>query len=106
MLNLTNDGWFGSSPGPYQHLQEARLRTIEEGLPLVRAANTGISAVVDPLGRVIASLPVGAEGVLDAPLPRPLGPTPYARFGDVPTGLALAGVFILTWRQRRVPRSR
>ena len=87
MVNLTNDGWFGASPGPYQHLQQARLRAIEQGLPLVRAANTGISAVVDPFGRIVDSLPLGTEGVLDARLPQPAPLTPYARMGDLPTGL-------------------
>src|SRR5207248_2984414 len=81
LLNVTNDGWFGMSSGPYQHFQQARVRAIEEGLPLVRAANTGISAVVDPLGRVVRSLPLGAQGVLDARLPQPLAPTLYARMG-------------------------
>src|SRR5262249_48452825 len=83
MLHLTNDGWFGISSGPYQHFQQARLRAIEEGLPLVRAANTGISAVVDPVGRIVRSLPLGSEGVLDAPLPKPMAMTLYARFGDL-----------------------
>ena len=84
LVNLTNDGWFGISTGPYQHLEQARLRAIETGLPLVRAANTGISAVIDPLGRTIELLPLGAEGVLDAPLPQPVAPPLYARVGDIP----------------------
>ena len=94
ILNLTNDGWFGISTGPYQHLQQARVRAIEEGLPLVRAANTGVSAIVDPLGRVIKSLPLGAEAVLDGPLPRRIDATPYARFGDVLIG-AVLGIALL-----------
>lgn len=79
MLNVTNDGWFGRTPGPYQHLAQARLRTIEEGLPLVRAANTGVSAVIDPYGRILAQLPLGVDAVLDAPLPQKIAPPVYAR---------------------------
>ncbi|MBM3517723.1 MAG: apolipoprotein N-acyltransferase [Alphaproteobacteria bacterium] len=83
LLNVTNDAWFSNSAGPYQHFAAARVRAIEQGLPLVRAANTGISAIVDPYGRIIGSLPLGHAGVLDGPLPRPTAsPTPYARFGD------------------------
>src|SRR5262249_44279487 len=82
LLNLTNDAWFGISAGPYQHFQQARVRAIEEGLPLVRAANSGISAVIDPLGRVIAALPLGHDGLLDSALPRPAEITIYARTGD------------------------
>ena len=104
MLNLTNDGWFGLSAGPHQHFQQARVRAIEEGLPLVRAANTGISAVVDPLGRVISSLPLGTEGVLDARLPRPLPRTPYARAGDGLVALMMALGFIFVVRRRRHER--
>jgi apolipoprotein N-acyltransferase len=101
LINLTNDGWFGTSSGPYQHLQQARVRAIEQGLPLVRAANTGISAVIDPLGRTIRSLPLGTEGVLDSPLPRSISATLYSRAGDAVLALILFGGTILVLRRRR-----
>ncbi len=82
ILNVTNDGWFGNSAGPYQHLQQARMRAIEEGLPVVRAANTGISAIIDPYGRLLRSLPLGSAGVIDGPLPEALPPTVYVRYRD------------------------
>jgi len=102
IVNVTNDGWFGVSSGPYQHFQQARVRAIEEGLPLVRAANTGISAVVDPLGRIVASLPLGTDGVIDAPLPQPIGAPLYARIGDTVATLmvVIALLALIRWRLR------
>jgi len=82
LLNVTNDAWFGNTPGPYQHFHQARVRAVEHGKPLVRAANTGISAIVDPYGRVISSLKLGQQGVLDGLLPKPVSAPPYGRFGD------------------------
>jgi apolipoprotein N-acyltransferase len=81
LLNVTDDAWFGNSAGPRQHFAAARLRAVEEGLPLVRDANTGISAVFDPFGHVVASLPLDSQGVLVAPLPGALPPTFFARLG-------------------------
>jgi len=100
IINVTNDGWFGISTGPYQHFQQARIRAVEQGLPLVRAANTGISGVVDPVGRVISSLPLGSEGVLDTPLPRPIGAPLYARVGDTTAFVIVAIAFFAVVRRR------
>ena len=100
MVNVTNDGWFGNSSGPYQHLQQAQLLAIAQGLPLVRAANTGISAVIDPVGRITGSLPLGVEGVLDSRLPAAIGPTIYRRYGDYPLLALLLFSLIVVGRRR------
>ncbi len=96
LLNITNDGWFGLSAGPHQHYAAARLRAVEEGLPLVRVANTGISAVVDPWGRERAALDLGLADVVDSGLPRPLDDlTPFARWGNaLPLSLAVIGLLL------------
>ena len=102
LVNITNDAWYGNSSGPYQHLAAARLRAIEQGLPLVRAANTGISAVIDPYGRVLQSLPLGTRGIIDQKLPAALPPTLYAQFGNwLPWALAL-----LAWIATILPLKR
>jgi apolipoprotein N-acyltransferase len=102
IVNVTNDGWFGMSTGPYQHLQQARLRAIELGLPIVRAANTGISAVIDPFGRLVARLGLGIEGVLDSSLPTAIAPTAYARHGDIPLAIIFIAAFVFVVRRRVV----
>ena len=83
LVNVTNDGWYLKTAGPHQHFAAARMRAIEEGLPLARAANTGISAMIDPVGRILAAQPLMTQGYVDAILPAPLPPTVYARFGDL-----------------------
>lgn len=96
IVQITNDAWFGSLSGPYQHLAQARFRAIEQGLPLARAANTGVSAMIDPFGRLSAALPLGARGYIDAPLPGPLPATTYARSGDLPIVFGVLAALLLT----------
>lgn len=100
IVNVTNDGWFGNSTGPYQHLQHARLRAVEEGLPIVRAANTGISAIIDPLGRIASQLGLGVEGVLDSALPAAAAPTIYSRAGDWPVAILVVLSVLIAVRRR------
>jgi apolipoprotein N-acyltransferase len=100
LIQITNDAWFGQHAGPQQHLAQARMRAIEQGLPLARAANTGISAMIGPRGQVLDSLPLGVAGHVDAVLPAALPPTLYARTGDLPllVLLLLGGSVLLARR--------
>lgn len=103
LLQITNDAWFGKWSGPYQHLAQARVRAIEQGLPMLRSANTGVSAVIDGAGRILADLDLGVAGKVDSPLPPPLRGTLYSRFGDFPIFLLLVlGCLCLFWTGRRV----
>ena len=118
IIQATNDAWFGTLTGPYQHFAQTRLRAIEQGLPLIRAANTGISAVIDARGHIAtdlagapAILPLGVQGVIDAPLPGAFAAPPYARMlafaGDWPIAAFLL-LALLIWRVfgvKSLPRS-
>jgi len=102
LIQITNDAWFGKNSGPQQHFAQARMRAIEQGLPMLRTANTGISAVIDPWGRVLHSLPLGVMGIIDAPLPLPRDPTIYSVTGDKPLFLFLTMLLcVLTIRALR-----
>ena len=94
IINVTNDGWFGDTTGPRQHFHQTRVRAVEEGLPIIRAANNGISAVIDPYGRVATSLGLNVKGVADSPLPKATGRTPFVQFGDSVFMLLLLLVFL------------
>jgi apolipoprotein N-acyltransferase len=89
IVNLTNDGWFGNTTGPRQHLHQARVRAVEEGLPLIRAANNGVSAAFDGYGRVLGQLDLDVRGVFDVALPAAVSPPLYSRWGD--------GLFLAMW---------
>lgn len=96
LVNLTNDGWYGKTPGPFQHLHQTRLRAVEEGLPIARAANSGISAIIDPHGRIVAELSLTEVGVVDGALPARLPPTVYATFGDTLFLVLLIGAGLIS----------
>jgi len=96
ILNITNDGWYGNTIGPYQHFAIVRVRAIEEGLPLVRAANTGISAVIDPLGRIKIRLGIGQKASIDSDLPMPLALTLFERWGEMLLWVAFGLLTIVT----------
>jgi apolipoprotein N-acyltransferase len=89
ILQVTNDAWFGNISGPYQHLAQAKFRAVEQGLPVLRSANTGISAAIDPYGRILAQLALNEEGYLDVAIPDPLAPTLYSKTGDTPLFILL-----------------
>jgi apolipoprotein N-acyltransferase len=100
LVNITNDAWFGNSTGPRQHLAAARLRAVEEGLPLMRAANTGITAAFDARGHELGRLPMRTADYMIVQLPGALPPTPYSRFGLlIPLALALVGVVVGLWER-------
>lgn len=106
LLLVTNDAWFGELSGPHQHLAQARARSVELGLPMVRVANTGISAIIDARGHILASIPLGVSGRIDAEIPAPLPPTVYATLGDMPVlVLFMLGLGVLVWRKYRLTLS-
>jgi len=101
LLNVTNDAWFGSSAGPYQQFPRAQVRAIEQGLPVARAANTGISALIDPYGRILAEINLGEKGVIDADLPKVGPPTLFAQFGIL-IEISLMALAFACWLACRV----
>ncbi len=104
LINLTNDGWYGNSAGPYQHLVTTRLRAAEEGITIVRAANTGISAVISPTGTVISSLPLNFRGITDVRLPKKLSvPTFYGRYGNfIPLTFCFMNILLAFFLKNRL----
>lgn len=101
IVQVTNDAWFGTRSGPFQHAALARLRATEQGLPLARVANTGVTQMIDARGQVTASLAFGVEGHLDAALPGPLPATPYSRWGEAPVLVLLFAIGLWLFRSGR-----
>jgi apolipoprotein N-acyltransferase len=107
ILNLTNDGWFGDTTGPHQHIVHAQARALEQGVPLVRVANTGISALIDPYGRILSRLELNSAGILDVGLPKALPIRPVYSFvvWELEIGFVLLNLFVfLSFRRQTIPR--
>lgn len=101
MILITNDAWFGKGAGPFQHLAQARLRAIEQGLPMVRVANTGVSAMIDSFGQITASIPLNEAGFVDAVLPEARPATVYTQLGDFPVKVLLIIALLSLWLRCR-----
>ena len=102
ILQITNDAWFGSFSGPFQHLAQAKLRAIEQGLPLIRVANTGISAVLNSRGEVVAKTSMNEATYIDVNIPSPRTETIYAKFLDWPMIIFLSlFILILSFLRKR-----
>ena len=95
IVHLTNDAWFGSYNGPQQHIVQIRARAIEQGLPVLRSANTGISALIDPYGKILKKIPLNIEGYLDVKIPKKIDKTLYSKFGSKNWNLLLICLFAL-----------
>lgn len=106
LVQVTNDAWFGNWVGPYQHLAMARVRAVERGLPVARSANTGVSAMIDGNGRIVASLPLNQSGVVLKPLPNRLPKTTYSEYEDIPFSLGLLFLLLLALAGRHGPTVR
>ena len=103
LINVTNDAWYGNTAGPQQHLAQARMRAVEQGLPLARSANNGVSALIDPVGRVLARREFNQTAFIELPLPKPVAETVYARQGSLWAALLFAAMLIcgLVWPRKK-----
>jgi apolipoprotein N-acyltransferase len=105
LVNVSNDGWFGDSPAPHQHLEMARMRALETGRYLLRATNTGVSALIDPRGQLLARSPQFEPAVVRGTIRPYAGATPYVRFGDYPVILLVVGILLVMWLTRHRARA-
>jgi apolipoprotein N-acyltransferase len=102
LINLTNLAWFGDTSAPWQHLRLAQLRSLETGLPTIRATNTGVTAIINDKGKVVSQLPVFSQGVLTGSVQARSGITPYVQFGDMPILVLSLITLVISWRKKKL----